>query len=96
MQHNEIVAKISKLIWTDPDVLLDADRKLLGVDFRKLGRARAVTQECWIAEMETAIEQSRWENGEQAECGTSAVPVSESDPDVDTEGSIRYRRRRKK
>ena len=56
LQHNEIVAKISKLIWTDPDELLDADRKLLGLDFRKLGRARAVTQECWIAELETAIE----------------------------------------
>ena len=37
VQHDGIVAKISKLIWTDPDELLDADRRLLGVNFRTLG-----------------------------------------------------------
>ena len=96
MQHDEIVAKIGKLIWTDPDELLDADRKLLGVNFRKLGRARAVTQECWIAEMEAATGLARCIRGARDENGAGTVPASDGDPDVDTEGSIRYRRRRKK
>ena len=96
MQHDEIVAKIGKLIWTDPDELLDADRRLLEVNFRKLGRARAVTQECWIVEMEAATELARCIRGAQDRDGTGTVSTSNGDPDVDTEGSIRYRRRRKK
>ena len=46
--------------------------------------------------METAIELAWWESGARDKDGTSTVLVSDGDPDVDTEGSIRYRRRRKK
>ena len=94
-QHDEIVAKIGRLIWTDPDELLEKDRRLLRVDFKQLGRARATTQECWIAEMETAVHLARWHSKDQGD-GADTGSAGRLEPDVDTEGSIKYRRRKKK
>ena len=49
------LTKIEKLIWTDPDDLLPGDKELLDEDFHLLGKASALDQQLWVAEMEASM-----------------------------------------
>ena len=40
--HNKLLAKIDKLVWTDPEDLLPGNKHLLDKDFGALGRASAI------------------------------------------------------
>merc|ERR1712115_530101 len=53
--HDKLLKKIEKLIWTDPEDLLPGDEHLLNEDFDSLGRASAIDQILWVAEMEASI-----------------------------------------
>ena len=53
--HDNLCKKINKLIWTDPEDLLPGDEHLLNEDFDSLGRASAMDQILWVAEMEASI-----------------------------------------
>ena len=99
-------------MWTDPDDLLPIDCSLLDEDFEKLDAADADAQAYWAAEVKAALkaaqheheqERARRSRGDspyvepQAPRQTPAPSShAESDPAINTEGSIRYRRRRKK
>ena len=96
------------MLRTDPMELLERDRHLLLTeDFQYLGQAPSSYREYWVAEMETAIESARrhdnpimmdhagnivYSHGETI--GTE--PLQFELPLVDTEGSIRFTRRKKK
>ena len=54
-EHDKLRKKIEKLIWTDPEDLLPGDEHLLNEDFDSLGRASAIDQILWVAEMEASI-----------------------------------------
>ena len=54
-EHDELLSKIESLIWTDPDDLLPGDEHLLNEDFDQLGRASAIDQQLWVAEMEASM-----------------------------------------
>merc|ERR1712051_980929 len=54
-EHDKLLEKIEKLIWTDPEDLLPGDEHLLNEDFDSLGRASAIDQILWVAEMEASI-----------------------------------------
>merc|ERR1712051_192436 len=54
-EHDKLRKKIKKLIWTDPEDLLHGDEHLLNEDFDSLGRASAIDQILWVAEMEASI-----------------------------------------
>ena len=93
-------------MWTDPDDLLPMDRALLSEDFTKLAKADAGDQAYWIAETEVAIRAAEHAyQRENTDCpytrerqnsGTTREPREELDPEIDTEGSMRYRRRRRR
>ena len=71
-EHDALLAKIEKLMWTDPDDLLPGDRILLDEDFHALGKASAIDQQLWVAEMEASIS--------AANQGKSPVRTSVSEP----------------
>ena len=52
---NKLPAKIDKLVWTDPEDLLTGDEHLLDEDFDALGRASAIDQLLWVAEVEASM-----------------------------------------
>merc|ERR1712115_213445 len=54
-EHDKLREKIKKLIWTDPKDLLPGNEHLLNEDFDSLGRASAIDQILWVAEMEASI-----------------------------------------
>merc|ERR1712115_656525 len=54
-EHDKLLDKIKKLIWTDPKDLLPGNEHLLNEDFDSLGRASAIDQILWVAEMEASI-----------------------------------------
>ena len=54
-EHDKLLSKIESLIWTDPDDLLPGDEHLLNEDFDQLGRASAIDQQLWVAEMEASM-----------------------------------------
>ena len=87
-QQLRIMRECEALIWTDPSSLLPDDRPLLEVDFEALGDAPAIDRQLWLAEMEAA----RIASG-----SLPALPF-DTDPSapIDTEGSIKFRRRRKR
>lgn len=108
VEHHEIMKKVRRMLRTDPMELLERDRHLLLTeDFQYLGQAPSSYREYWVAEMETAIESARrhdnpimmdhagnivYSHGENI--GTE--PLQFDPPLVDTEGSIRFTRRKKK
>ena len=79
------------MMWTDPDSLLPADSDLLNIDFEQLGDAPAIYRQIWLSEMRSACNAACFANGE-----LPAFPHVSSGPQVDTEGSIRFRRRRRR
>jgi len=90
-QRDRLARKCEELLWTDPTTLLDEDKYLLDIDFDELGDAPASTRQAWLSEMEAA----RLASEQQEQIGSDSWTDMHLDP-VDTEGSIRFRRRRKR
>ena len=102
-QHNRLMNTIENYLHVDPMTLLPEDRRLLTVDFDALADAPTVDQETWAAETETAVSaaghirdgsrqalQSRYFSGHNP-----PLPVIDEESEIDDEGSIRWRRRRR-
>jgi hypothetical protein len=89
-QQLKIMRQCEALLWTDPSILQPSDRQLLDVDFEALGDGPAVDRQLWISEMESAVAAARLADGTDVECA-SYPPAP-----LDTEGSIRFRRRRRR
>ena len=53
-EHNKLLIRIQKLIWTDPDGVLPGNKHLLKEDFEILGKTSALGQKLWVAEMEAS------------------------------------------
>ena len=91
-QQERIIQRCEELLWTDPDDLLRSDRALLEVDFSALASGPAVYRQLWTEEVEVSMEAASTIRRNARSSG----PVPDSLPPVDTEGSIRYRRRRRR
>ena len=88
-------------MWTDPGDLLSEDRPLLEENFAALAASSAADREFWVASVETAIAVAGhvWLNHRQKrlELATQLIDIVNDDPGIiDTEGSIRFRRQRRK
>lgn len=92
-QQRKIMRDCEDLIWTDPSILLPEDRPLLHIDFESLGNSPAIMRQLWISEMEAATVAARCESARQEEV---IWENEQREPLIDTEGSIRFRRRRKR
>ena len=94
-QTKSLARRCEDLLWTDPSTLLDKDKYLLELDFDDLGDGAAASRQMWISEMEAASAAARDAgiDGSDAFAGdtfpTPTVPV-------DTDGSIRFHRRRRR
>ena len=105
-ERERLVERIMELMWTDPDDLLPEDRTLMTEDFKKLAKADATDQAYWIAETEVAIKAAQFIHNREhtrnfSHRAQSSTTISqdhhdEIDPEIDTEGSMRYRRRRRR
>ena len=92
MQHEQIMAKIKDLLWTDPDDMLEDDKALLEEDCGKLGSSTATSREFRVASMAVAIsaaEHKRRRDNSNTDNVNSEDHVLR-DPDFDDEGSLRY------
>ena len=54
-QHEDILAKVDELMWTDPSELLDKHHYLLHADFHQLTEGNAGDRLNWIAAMDSAL-----------------------------------------
>ena len=103
-KHEDIMMRAEELIHIDPMELLAEHRSLLEVDFEHLGEGPAEDRQYWNAEMESAIAagghirrgsrqalRSRYCNGPRPR-----MRVVDEVAVVDNEGSIRWRRRRRR
>ena len=103
-QHRTLMNEIESYAGTDPEDLLPENRHLLDVDFEALGEGATLDRSLWLAEMKTATAaaahvsrgttqalRSRYCTGPRYDTRRTTVPVG-----VDTEGSIRWRRRRRR
>lgn len=99
-EHAAITERISDLLWIDPDDLLDEDVALLSEDFERLGRASSTDQEYWVASMEAALlaaGHTRHEQRKRRRATVATVGGNENHPpEIDDEGSLRYRSRKRK
>merc|ERR1712051_314170 len=82
--HDKLREKIDKLIWTDPEDLLPGDEHLLSEDSDSLGRASAIDQILWVAEMEASITAAnhgaqRGQNKNQADDATTSANTATRD-----------------
>ena len=92
-QQKSLARRCEDLLWTDPSSLLDDDKYLLDIDFDDLGDGAAASRQMWISEMEAASAAARDAGREGIdEAAGNSFPVPPAP--VDTEGSIRFRRRR--
>ena len=103
-QHERIMDNVEHYAMTDPEDLLPENRHLLDIDFEALGEASSIEKQFWVAEMETAVAASdhvkqgtvqalRSRYGSGAVYDTRRRTVSSM---KDSEGSLRWRRRRKR
>ena len=103
-QHERIKDNVERYAMTDPEDLLPENRHLLDIDFEALGEASSIEKQFWVAEMETAVAASdhikqgtvqalRSRYGLDAVYDTRRRTVSSM---KDSEGSLRWRRRRKR
>jgi hypothetical protein len=92
-QQLEIMQHCEDVLWTDPSILLPEDRCLLEVDFEALGDGPAIAPQIWLSEMEAATSAARLDAGPTEVAGESVGYMSVL---VDTEGSIRFRQRRRR
>jgi hypothetical protein len=104
-QQDKIAKECEVFLWTDPMSLLPEDRDLLDMDFEALGEANVELRHIWLSEMQAARAASAnvGRMRRRARVGWSdnaerSGPLESSDLGVvvDTEGSLRFRRRKKK
>jgi len=82
---------------TDPDDLLEEDVALLHEDVTELAEATAVDQEYWIASMETAVLAAYHKRKfDRIEDACTDLECDYTSPQKDGEGSLRFRKRKKK
>ena len=94
-QQRQLAQKCEDLLWTDPMTLLDDDRALLDIDFSTLGAGPSSNRQLWVSEMEAARCAAQYKRRGTAGQGVSVLS-EQPDPTIDTEGSIRFRRRRRR
>ena len=94
-QHRALTRRCEELLWTDPTQLLPEDQCLLNLDFAALGSGNAVVRQLWISEMEAATAAAQYDRRQQRQARLEARLTREPPP-IDTEGSIRFRRRRRR
>jgi hypothetical protein len=82
-EKRSIAKRVKDLLWIDPEDLHEEDRQLLYEDPEELGASSSTNQAYWVACVEAALL-------------SAAHSADEIPPELDTEGSIRYRRRRRK
>ena len=103
-QHEQLMEDIERYAELDPADLLPENRDLLNVDFEALGNGRAADRRYWAAEMESAVAaakhvargstqtlRSRYCSGPRYDTRSYSIA-----PMVETEGSMRWRRRRRR
>ena len=96
--------RCEEYIKLEPLDLLPEHRDLLKMDFVELGEGPAIDRQFWAADMEAAVAaadhvrrghaqalRTRYESGSMQRLGSVRVDVL-----VDNEGSIRWRRRRRR
>ena len=104
--------RVEELLWTDPDELLEEDRPLFGKDCTRLGEADATTQAYWIADVEAAKKTAEYVRDPIHSQGVTTVGkrvdeegmlngrvsnmVKDIPAKINNEGSLAYRRRRKR
>ena len=105
-EHDKLLAKIEKLIWTDRDDLLLGDQHLLEEDFDILGKASTLDQQLWVAEMEASMTTMKHErsNNNNTDSDTAHNPRNgnrtiatkpiDMTGELGTEGSGAWRRKR--
>lgn len=91
-----LMQQCEDLLWTDPSALLDDDRYLLDIDFEALGDAPANMRQMWVAEMEAATTAAGVAAETSLDPGEGHLGTARLCPPVDTEGSIRFRCRRRR
>ena len=94
-QTQALAQRCEDLLWTNPSTLLDEDRYLLDLVFDALGDGAAASRQMWISEMEAASAAARnagLDGADDLYSNTFHNPL----PPIDTEGSIRFRRRRRR
>jgi hypothetical protein len=92
-QQRSLARKCEALLWTDPSTLLSEDRYLLDVNFEELGEGSASSRQMWLAEMDAARCAARYADGDYTDAILEEPRLATS---IDTEGSIRFRRRRRR
>ena len=103
-QHDHLMDTIEDYIHVDPMTLLPEDRGLLEVDFDGLAESAPVDQETWVSEMDTAVSAAAHVRAGSRQAIHSRFctgpnprsTVIEESVVVDSEGSIRWRRRRRR
>jgi hypothetical protein len=101
-EHAKIMSRIRVLLWTDPDSLMPRDRLLLEGDFSALGSGPAANRLYWIASMESALGAAAHERRRsrtisiQNTTPPTTLRTADIAPVVDSEGSIKYRRCRRR
>ena len=83
----------------DPEDLLEEDRALLYEDSRSLGLSSPCNQRYWIASVEAAFSaacHARRKAEFDLDPDSEYVDLGENVVPIDSEGSIRYRKRRRK
>ena len=103
-QHEQLMEEVERHAEVDPEDLLPENRKLLDTDFAALGGGAAVDRAYWVAEMNAAVAaaahvqrgstqtlRSRYCSGPQYNTRSYSIA-----PMVETEGSLRWRRRRRR
>jgi hypothetical protein len=81
-EHDKLLHKIETLMWTDPDDLLPEDHKLLDEDFDMLGKASALDQQLWVAEMEASITAESYNNPKRKKYDTDRRHETSNDDDT--------------
>jgi hypothetical protein len=94
-QQDRLARRCEELLWTDPSTLLDEDKYLLDIDFEKLGDGPSAARQAWISEMEAARAAACYASREELEGDLDDLYCSIL-VQVDTEGSIRFCRRRRR
>jgi len=92
-QQRSLACKCEALLWTDPSTLLSEDRYLLDVNFEDLGEGSASARQMWLAEMDAARCAATYADGDYTDVILEEPRI---EAPVDTEGSIRFRRRRRR
>ena len=103
-QHEALMDEVERHAEVDPADLLPENRHLLEVDFGALGEGAAIDRRFWVAEMDAAVAAashvargstqsllSRYNHGPSYDTRRYSIR-----PMVQSEGSLRWRRRRQR